>query len=574
LEEGRHVTACKNGKPEAFLPSAILTGFPTVRRTVCSTNEARKFLESLDLTEPDPVDDVIRNVLPKYGLEKVDTRSYEADIQRILKAFSTDSKAQREKLIAELRKVSFVMVVDAGDRKKWRKKWRQLPGLTYMATERLQGLFAGVGGVHFVDESYSCLRGERPRDLLEACGTAINLQRIPAPSRFTSEELRELRRSAGCENSAGGDTIEDYSLRGLAEFLAILPNFDAPTRRNKATLLWEALSDLESRRGTSAFSGTYKWRYHKWWSTTFDAAFVRQLNQSAWVPTADGNFAPPGLVLFDTLGWKPNRFLLTVIRFKPPILETLAKAAGIEPGVLVLLKMYGLTSEADLRTRLGEIQPKPAPLLPTPSGSHADGGANGPGTTSAPKGAGAAGGLGPTISPSKRTGGDGAERTSGSAGRGTFISYVGVHSDEQEQDPDGLAHEARMALEQVAIQRIRDNEPQLQCTPPGNEGYDLFDSGEDGQPIRWIEVKAMRGGLNSRPVGLSRAQFDCARKYGTAYWLYVVEYADDAEKARMVRIQDPAGKARTFTFDKGWLGVAEVDSAPTESRINNDILCG
>ena len=30
----------------------------------------------------------------------------------------------------------------------------------------------------------------------------------------------------------------------------------------------------------------------------------------------------------------------------------------------------------------------------------------------------------------------------------------------------------------------------------------------------------------------------------------------------LVRIQVPAGKARTFTFDCGWLGVAEVADDP------------
>ena len=72
-----------------------------------------------------------------------------------------------------------------------------------------------------------------------------------------------------------------------------------------------------------------------------------------WVPDADGNLHAPKLVVFDTLGWKPNPFLQSKIRFKPPIIDQLAKEAGIEPGVLDLLKKLGVTSEADLRARLG-----------------------------------------------------------------------------------------------------------------------------------------------------------------------------------------------------------------------------
>ena len=40
-----------------------------------------------------------------------------------------------------------------------------------------------------------------------------------------------------------------------------------------------------------------------------------------------------------------------------------------------------------------------------------------------------------------------------------------------------------------------------------------------------------------------------------------VEHAGDAT-LRIVRIQDPAGKARTFTFDHGWTDVAEPDGTP------------
>jgi hypothetical protein len=60
-------------------------------------------------------------------------------------------------------------------------------------------------------------------------------------------------------------------------------------------------------------------------------------------------------------------------------------------------------------------------------------------------------------------------------------------------------------------------------------------------------------------VGLKRAQFECARQHGEAYWLYVVEHAG-SDNAHIIRIQNPAGRARTFTFDRGWLSVAESDN--------------
>jgi hypothetical protein len=100
----------------------------------------------------------------------------------------------------------------------------------------------------------------------------------------------------------------------------------------------------------------------------------------------------------------------------------------------------------------------------------------------------------------------------------------------------------------------------LRRTPTHNPGFDLFETRNDGEPICWIEVKAMTGGLDDRPVGLSRTQFAFAETHGAAYWLYVVEHAN-GESARIIRIQDPAGKARTFTFDHGWLAVAAEPKA-------------
>ena len=120
-----------------------------------------------------------------------------------------------------------------------------------------------------------------------------------------------------------------------------------------------------------------------------------------------------------------------------------------------------------------------------------------------------------------------------------------------------------MALEAKAIELICKREKRWQTTTTHNPGFDLFEPGPDGHPIRWCEVKAMTGSLDDRPVGLSRTQFECAREHREKYWLYAVEHAGTAG-ARIVRIQDPVGKARTFTFDHGWLDVAEVDPSSEE----------
>ena len=136
---------------------------------------------------------------------------------------------------------------------------------------------------------------------------------------------------------------------------------------------------------------------------------------------------------------------------------------------------------------------------------------------------------------------------------------MGTYLDGEDSDPDGLDQAARMVLEAKAIKFILSVEPGWQRAPTHNPGFDLYKNGPDEQPTRWCEVKAITGSLTDRPVGVSRTQFDCARAHGRAYWLYVVERAG-MDSARIVRIQDPAGNARTFTFDHGWLDIAELDS--------------
>ena len=171
LENGRHVTPAKvNGQPQAFLPSAPKTDFPTVRAAVCSTNEAREFLQALGLTEPDLVDDVVQHVLPRYREDDVNVSDadYKADIERILGAFANDSTAQRDKLISELRQTAFLMVVESGSGRKCYAKPN--PNNVYLATGPLKDSFSEVDGIYFVDNTYECLCSEKVRELLEELG--------------------------------------------------------------------------------------------------------------------------------------------------------------------------------------------------------------------------------------------------------------------------------------------------------------------------------------------------------------------------------------------------------------------
>ena len=606
LADGSHVVPSENDKPKAFLPSSIETGFPTVRREVCATAEARTFLGYLGITEADPVDDVIRNVLPKYLLDEVDADDdqYAADIERIRVGFSTDSKTQRDKLLSSLRETAFVKVVDTGHGKRSFAK----PNDIYIARDQLKQLFAGVSDVLIVDDAYDCLRGEGIRDLLEVCGAHRHPRPVEAPDMLTEVERQGIRRQSGHEATSGiNDKIVDWVLQGFDDLVKMLPTLPSEERAFRAKHIWESLSELGERRGPGFFEGVYTWTHdRRRFQQPFPSAFLRNLNTSSWVPDGKGELLPPSLVMFDTLNWSLSPFLLSKIAFKPSIIDQLAKEVGIDPAALDLLRKLGITSLAELTSRLGMIEQLPEPKtepdepavnepsndvygdakdlygddMPdiTPNTPHwvsDDGGNDGsgggwqgePGTGEPTRG----GGTGNSISqgggsgrPEERSargrgpGGTQGKRSPGQSGGRPFISYVGTHPDVDEHDPDGLDHSTRMGIEELALVQIVKIEPALSRTPEGNPGFDLYEKDNTGMVVRWVEVKAMTGTLAERPVGLSRTQFDFARKYGAAYWLYVVECVTDPKRTRILRIQDPVAHARTFTFDSGWCHIAHV----------------
>lgn len=589
LENGQHVRPYLNGEVQAFLPSSETntTSFPVVRSTLCTDKNSLDFLKVLGLTECDPVEDVLRHVLPKYQQagDDVDELEYEADIGRILNSFATDSMTKRKKLIDALKESYFVMAVNFGDGTRHLTR----PNKVYLPTERLRSLFEGVDGVLFVDNERKYLQGEGIRSMLEACGISRSLQADTIECCLSSERLTEIRREHGFDSATWESRIPDKTLRGLDAVLTLLPRLDVTGRRQRTKLLWKALVDVESRQGQHTFVTKYTWGYYRQErSAVIDADFVRKLQETKWIPDSDGNLVVPEVVDFDTLSWEPDAFLLSKIQFKPPIIDQLAEKAGFEPGALDFLRKIGATSEAEIRKRFGvkdedgiqddadtggnrgvhsDLSNQAEQSVNTvESNSFQE---NSILADSQGKDSKISDGLakGVEMDASIDTGdlGDsrandashGMEDVTATSGRRQFKSYISVHSGDEKSDPDGLAQAARMELEAKAIDAIISVEPQWQRTPPNNPGFDLYEIGPDGQPVRWCEVKAMATSLSNRPVSLSRKQFNCARKYGDSYCLYIVERAGK-DNRRIVRIRNPEGNADNFTFDDGWLAIAEV----------------
>lgn len=343
LENGRHITAETNGQVQAFLPTNATTDFPTVRATTCATAEARAFLSALGLREPDPIDDVIENILPRYEHRRTEVTvdQYESDISRILSAYTDSdfgSSKQRQRLVDQLRRTPFVMSADSVNSPMSRAR----PDELYLRTERLLSLFSGVKGVWFVAGEFECLEGADISDLLRKCGATPHLRPVKfsfglKPWPRTIEDYPEIKR----EYSTRDEHIDDYKLLGLDLLLESLPRFNTDQRAPRAKLLWQALIDLAGV-GQEHFSGLYHWFYYNPQSTAFDASFVKLLNDAAWIPSAAGDLCSPASICFDDLGWQENAFLQSKIVFEPPAVDRdtvrVLRSIGIADDVVEKLK--------------------------------------------------------------------------------------------------------------------------------------------------------------------------------------------------------------------------------------------
>ena len=558
LTNGQHVPAFQDDQPKAFLPGNTKTDFPTVHPEVCNSVDSIAFLDTLGLTLPDPTNDIIFNILPKYRKENVSVGNtdYENDIQRILEAYSTDSSDRRNRLIEALQEANFVKVIDAGNEKSGFSK----PEKVYIAAERLKNLYRGVSSVLFVDGQYSSLRGEPIRELLEACSAVRYLRPITSNKSHSWNEQQKRRNAAGYKEMADilGD-IEDYEILGLDGLFDTFHKLGIDERKQRTKLLWDELINLKNRRGEQIFSGKDSWSYsHRSFSISFDASFVCSLNEKKWIPDSAGKLKVPSQVLFDTLGWKEDPFLLSKIQFKQPIVDELEKAAGFEPGVLGLLKERGLTSIEALAALLEPIETDSSGENTNTSSIVAD-------AAKAILGDG----LQPTspssypqeTDPVSFQHGDARRKNNGNSGEVNhrrFISYVAVHHDNEETVLGESEYQERKKIEEQAIKFILNHEPDWQRTKASNPGFDLYKSGDNGEQKYWCEVKAMTGSLDNRSACLSHTQFEYAREKGDDYWLYIVEHTG-TDQATIIRIQNPAGRASTFTFDHGWRSIAAAE---------------
>ncbi len=274
--------------PNAFLPPHDETTFPVVSRSIVDDEQALTFLKRLGLSEPNSFDEIVERILPKYV--KIDGGSVseaenQADIQKIIHAICSESEDGKKKVIQAATRTPFLKAINSSGDVRFKS-----PAEIYIDKAELRRYFPTCHEVWFLHDEYSSLDIEI--NILHSLGVHYLPRKL-----LTSEGLPYGER----EKSTRYETIENYDLDGLEQFLEVFQKFtDFEEKLLSASVLWGILKDyleLEAH----FFKATYKWFYSRPLSKYFSSMILVRLKNAKWIPTKDGSFEKPSDVSTDRL---------------------------------------------------------------------------------------------------------------------------------------------------------------------------------------------------------------------------------------------------------------------------------
>lgn len=149
------------------------------------------------------------------------------------------------------------------------------------------------------------------------------------------------------------------------------------------------------------------------------------------------------------------------------------------------------------------------------------------------------------------------------------VTYArGSEPDQCQNTPEEKTHRNDVDVE--AIKRVKRHEQKDRVPtvmPHFNKGYDIESRiSEEGDVERFIEVKGLGGAWGEFGVKLTPAQVQFGTEKGDKHWLYVVEFATDAKRARVHMIQNPVKKITDYFFDAGWKQLCTEMSEATKRK--------
>jgi len=334
LQNGSHVKPFdENDKPIAFLPSKTLIDSRSsfVKAEISGNDEARRFLQSdLKIPEFDIVAEVTENVIPKYTtLNPPLNDEHLQDIEKILKAFQTDSQEKLKRLNLTLKATPFILSqsIISG------VETYQKPGVLYFQDKFLNIYFSGNSEVGFVSSIYK----DSVLEVFGDLGVSSEI-RVKCKIATGSQDYVTLENQSPPWNR---NNIYRRGLRGFDPDISVDGLSDALREPSieKSKIIWNKICVPYSRciKGKVLISSNQTFPRAKIKEEeVISRYFGRLLIDSEWLPAGNNEFMKPAEISLVEL---PEQFerdekLADLLGMKKDVVAKLAEEAGVKPEIL------------------------------------------------------------------------------------------------------------------------------------------------------------------------------------------------------------------------------------------------
>lgn len=293
-EDNAHIAPFNsNGKLQVYLPSEMSSKYKTVKKVITENEDALNFLKELGLRKPDLIAEVRELIIPKYQNNNVVVDDdYYQDFIKIVKAYDTIPSNQKNDLKQELQNLPFIIA----QRNEINEEKLLKPTEVYFPTEDLLKYFDSNTSIYFVsDKVLSIDHSIKVKNFLTELGASLLPRRIKIEGNLTWEEKSKLRYNQNYTNEV---YVKDYTIDGL-DFL--LSSITKEKSILLLKLLTNSIKDLSSWEANQFFQGEYCWFYYSRHSSSFDAKFLKILNQTPWLFDKNGAPKKPSEISFSDL---------------------------------------------------------------------------------------------------------------------------------------------------------------------------------------------------------------------------------------------------------------------------------
>lgn len=325
LQDGSHVNPFRyDGSPNASLAigTDTETSLPIVKVTLSSDEKVQKFLQELGVPELDIVEEVIREILPKYTDDSVmiDPDENKHDLRKIERAYKTDSQEKKKRLEKQLQVTPFIHAECPSLKKTVYRK----PNQVYFGSDDLDIYFSK-------DDFFACVTPDHSHSaLLKDIGVEKNV-RIHRKAKNREGYVSIVKRHG--DHKRGLDGFDpDIHIEGLECAMA------NPTCK-KSTFIWNkiVIPNSDCISGIVEISTRQSYECSKREKQLSE--FGKLLIDTAWLPDSNGKMHKPSELTLDDL---PESFvrdekLADQLNMKKNVVAKLAEEVGISTEDIELL---------------------------------------------------------------------------------------------------------------------------------------------------------------------------------------------------------------------------------------------